>query len=519
MALRPVFLGRLLRAPGRRRSALAFALGALGALALPPFFLLPLLIPAFSGLYVLIRTAPRVGRAFWDGWWFGFGYFVTGLYWICLSLFVEPERFAWLLPFALFGLPAVFAFYAAFAAWVTHRFPLKGAAGVLVFVNAWAVAEYLRSHLLTGFPWNLAGYAWTVSAVTMQPAATLGIHGLTWLTVLAAAVPALWRELPARRAGAIVLGVWTALAVTMGAGTWRLRAAEALPEEARFAPLVRLRIVQANVEQHHKWDPALQLDGLKRHIRLSLSDGGGITHVIWPETAVPFTLGSEREEEILSLLRHAVPLGGALITGVMRSERKGGQWRIWNSVVAVDTEGRVLSVYDKRKLVPFGEFVPLRRLLPEWVMPVGTTDFSRGGEARTMELSGLPPVRPLICYEGIFPEGVLPARGIRPRWLLNVTNDAWFGDSSGPYQHFQMERMRAVEQGLPLVRAANTGISGVVDAYGRVLVALELGKEGVLDSLLPLPSETITPYARYGDYFLLFLVYGSLVAAIFIVRR
>lgn len=511
---------RLKRLSGRRRSAYGFLLGALGALALPPFFLLPLLIPAFSGLYALIRSAPSPRRAFADGWWFGFGHFVAGLYWICLSLFVEPERFAWLLPFALFGLPALFALYPALAALVAQRFAMRGIAGILVFVNAWAAAEYLRGHLFTGFPWNLAGYAWTMSAATMQPAAVLGIYGLTWLTVLAASIPALWMEIDQKRAGRTVLAVWACLAVAMALGAWRLHLADQRPEEARFVPEVRLRIVQANIAQHHKWDPALQMDGLKRHIQLSVSEGAdAVTHVIWPETAVPFALGTEREHELTSLLKHAVAHDGLLITGAMRSQRKGMDWRIWNSVVAIGGDGRILNAYDKAKLVPFGEFLPFRRLAPEWITPVGTTDFSRGEGAMAMEVPGLPSFRPLICYEGIFPEEVRPPAPPRPRWLLNVTNDAWFGISSGPYQHFQMERMRTVEQGIPLVRAANTGISGVVDAYGQVLASLSLNHTGVLDSLLPAPAETPPPYARYGDYLFLLLVYASLILSRFSVKH
>ena len=275
-------------------------------------------------------------------------------------------------------------------------------------------------------------------------------------------------------------------------------------------PDVRLRLVQPNIDQRLKWRPELRRRHVLRQVGMSIAAADttrGVeapTHVIWAETAVPLALGGD--PAALGIIGSATPRGGLVITGALRRTPAGEKpFRVWNSLHAVDDRGRVVGTYDKFHLVPFGEYVPFRGLLSFAKVTAGQVDFSRGSGVRTLRLPGLPPVSPLICYEVIFPGRVADRRD-RPGWLLNITNDAWYGRSSGPYQHFAAARMRAVEEGLPLVRVAGTGISGVVDAYGRTVARLGLGRAGVIDSALPAPISAATPYGRLGDRIVLVIL-------------
>jgi apolipoprotein N-acyltransferase len=265
---------------------------------------------------------------------------------------------------------------------------------------------------------------------------------------------------------------------------------------------VNLRIVQANIPQHLKWHPDYRDQNLQQYLRLSAEAGVGaesVTHVIWPEAAVPFFMGTNNER--WRWLTSIVPEDGLLMTGILRrSLSDGAQRHFWNSLVGIDSSANVAFVYDKQHLVPFGEYLPLRgilRALGIEQLAFGPSGYSSGRAGKTpVTVAGLPPFRALICYEVIFPGEI--AGKERPSWLLNVTNDAWFGDSPGPYQHFAMARVRAVEQGMALVRAANTGISALVDPYGRVIASLGLDRRGAVDGALPKPL-TPPPYARWGD--------------------
>lgn len=486
---------------GWRRRIAAVILGSLAALALPPVYALPLLIPAFTGLMWLIGSSRSARSAFAAGWWFGIGHFVLGLYWIAEALLVDPQKFGWMVPFAIFGLSGALALFPALAAAATRRCGRAGVAGVLIFAAAWTGAEWLRGHILTGFPWNLIGYAWTTSDSMLQLAAVTGIYGLSLITVAAAAMPAVLAApaamRPPRQEWLAVAATAAALAAIWIAGTLRLSAAE-----TKDVPGVRLRIVQPDIPQTEKWSPVRAEEHFERLLRLSTVPAKEpVTDVIWPETAVPFVLSSDAARR--DMIAAAAPRGGLVITGALgATQHAGGKPKFWNSVFAIDAAGRIVARYDKSHLVPFGEYMPLRRYLPLDAVAAGPVDFSAGPGPQTLALPGLPAVSPLVCYEAIFP-GEVVASGARPAWLLNVTNDAWFGQSAGPYQHFAIARTRAVEEGLPLVRAANTGISAVVDPYGRVLAQLGLGKQGVLDVALPVGLSTPTVYARHGDWILL----------------
>ncbi|MEE3626248.1 apolipoprotein N-acyltransferase [Nitrospirillum sp. BR 11752] len=518
-------LATRLREGGRwRRLGLAALLGGLATLAMPPVNAVPVLWLAFPGLIWLLDGVERPAGAFWTGLAFAFGHFVLGLYWVGAALLVFP-RFWPMLPLAVAGLPFLLGLFVGTGtlAWwaLVRRFRIGGVSRCLLFAVLWTVVEYARGHAFTGFPWNLMGYVWVGLPGPAQVGSLVGVYGVTLLTVLPASLPAVLAD-GGRRP-------WMAPAV--GLGLVALMAAYGIARvpagEAPLVPGVMLRLVQPNIPQTDKWNAQLELD----HVRLLLAlsrqpqppGQSPVTTLVWPETAVPYLL--EDEPELLKAVGQVTPPGGLTLTGTLRLTPAGqpgaedGTDTYWNSLVVVNDQGQVLDHYDKAHLVPFGEYTPLRRWLPLRAVALvspGNSILGSGPGPRTLDLPGLPPVSPLICYEVIFPgmvtaqeagTGGTPKGGAtkdavppaRPRWLLNVTNDAWYGLTAGPHQHLAIATMRAIEEGLPLVRAANTGISAVVDPYGRELGRLALGTRGVLD--LPLPEPTIqpTPYARWGD--------------------
>lgn len=472
---------------GWRRGVAAAGLGIAATAALPPLHLVPLVPVAFSGLIWLIEGARSRREAFLDGWWFGFGHFATGLYWLAHALLIDARQFGWMIPFAVLGLGALLGLFTGAATLAVRAARARGVAAALVLAVAWAAAEWLRGHVLTGFPWNLIGTVWTGIVPMMQPAALIGLYGLGLLTVLAAALPAARRWKPAALACALVAAGWA----------W---GAARVPAAAPSVPDVKLRLVQPDIPQTLKWDPVQREANFKRTLALTAADGlAGRTHVIWPETAVPFAITDVNQNgpALRAALARVTPPDGLLLTGAVRVVRDSERAQLWNSLHAVDAQGEIVATYDKHHLVPFGEYVPLRPIVGILgVTPAGAVDFSAGPGPATLELPGLPPASPLICYEAIFPANVTAPR--RPAWLLNITNDAWFGISSGPHQHFAAARFRTVEEGLPLVRAANNGISAVVDAYGRTTAHLALGESGIVDADLP-AAIAATPYARWGD--------------------
>jgi apolipoprotein N-acyltransferase len=471
----------------------ALILGALAALTLPPFHLYPLLL-AFAGLLDLLRQTERRRQAFALGWCFGFAHFLLGLYWIGIAFFTDAERFG------IFAVPAVvllcayLACFPALAAWLTVLYRWQSPiASALVLALAWTATEALRGLLFGGFPWNLIGYGFAQSTAISQLAALTGVHGLSLLAVTLGALPAAWLDRSERPGWQpLVAGAATLIAIWAG-GALRLADAVAEPSAA-----VHLRLVQGNIAQHHKWQPEARARAFERHLSLSAARAGAVTHVIWPESAAPYPL--EQEPVARQMVARVVPPDGLLLTGGERYDFSSEPPRAWNSLFVIDGTGTIRARYDKRDLVPFGEFLPLRAVLSRLGLDKlthGSVDFQAGPGRQTIALPGLPPVSPLICYEAIFSGGVVDP-GARPDWLLNITNDAWFGHSSGPYQHFSMARMRAIEEGLPLVRSANSGISAVIDPWGRVRAELGLGETGVLDADLPRPSPGTTPFARTG---------------------
>ena len=474
-----------------RASGVAFLTGALAALAMPPLQWLPLGVLGIVAYVWLWDSAPGPKSALLRGWAWGTGHFAVGSYWIVEAFFVPPAEYGPLGPPIVIGLAALLGFFPAMAAgaakWVALRWPSMGRryCRLLLLAIAWAMAEWLRGNVFTGYSWNPLGHVWAFATPLLQGAALFGVYGLGLLTFMILAAPAAgWR--------ASIL----ALVVLGGAG-FAGQAAMA-PLDAPGGPLVR--IVQPNTPQAEKWRPEMRAPQMAKLLEMSRRDGfDKLAAVIWPETAPPFIV--EPGSPALEVMAKAAPPGGYLLTGAARGtgNRNDG---VWNSLLVIDSAGAIVATYDKVHLVPLGDYIPFHKQLAPVSGFIGRGSFEVGESRVTLDLPRLPSFSPIICYEVIFPAAVT-GPGPRPRWLLNVTNDAWFGLSSGPYQHLASARLRAVEEGLPMLRAANTGVSAVIDSYGRVLAAMDMQREGIIDHRIPAARDP-TPYARWGD--------GALVA-------
>jgi len=506
---------------GWRRAFIAFGAGAASALAVAPVNAWPVLFLTFPVLVWLIdgSTAGRRGPL-WSaaiaGWCFGFGYFVFGLYWIGYAFLVDAKTFGWLLPVAVTGLPAYLAIYTGLGAALARLLWVRGPLRILALAASMTIAEWLRGHLLSGFPWNTFGYALTEPLPLAQSVSVVGIWGLTFLALAICASPATladeksdtpapWRPL--------VTGL-VVLAAFFGFGLARLAT-----HPTTYVPKVKLRLMQPNLQQDEKFNYSAKNEVMRRYLRLSSRATGpdskgihDITHLIWPEAAFPFFL--TREPDALAEIAALLKPNTVLITGAVRAASEPGQrpMRAYNSIYVIDGNGSIRGIYDKVHLVPFGEYLPFQSLLEKLGLQQLTKvagGFLSGDRRRTMEVAGAPKMLPLICYEAIFPGAAVPP-GQRPGWLINVTNDGWFGISSGPYQHFQQARVLAIAEGLPLVRDANTGISAVIDPVGRIIKSLPLGVEGVLDAPLP-RALAPTLYAQFGNYALILFLVASLI--------
>ncbi len=495
---------------GWRRYGLAFLLGVGAAAALPPADLTPLLLVAFVGLLWLEEGSAGPGTSFGLGYVFGFGFFLAGLYWIAAALFVDIATFWWLVPIAAVGLPAAFALYIGLALLAlnlaANHLRLPGTARIFLFAIAWTAAEWVRGHAFTGLPWNLIGSTWSggfPGAIAMlQSVAWVGIYGLSFVTVLAASLPALLGASPqpptssdgrwAPAIAAILLivvpgvcgAVRLAMSPTADTGIW-------------------LRLVQPSISQTTKWESGAAEANFRRLLNLSAAPASHpITAVVWPEAATPFLL--ERDVAHRREIAAIAPERGYVITGALRANPPPDPvLRIWNSIEVLNADNDVVAQYDKAHLVPFGEYIPMRDVLPFKKITAGSIDLSAGPGPRTIRLPGLPPFAALICYEAIFP-GMTVDEAERPAWILNVTNDAWYGHTSGPFQHLASTRTRSVEEGLPMIRVANNGISAVIDSAGRIRVRINLDTIGYADVMLP-ASGGRTLYARAGDWTLVSL--------------
>jgi apolipoprotein N-acyltransferase len=515
---------------------LAILAGAAGGLAHPPFGVLPGLLGYGLLLALIDADGPRPWRqAFFRGWLAGVGYFAVCVWWITEPFMVDAKEQGWMAPFALVLMAGGLALFWGLAALLYRALKTPGPARVLVFAGCLAGFEWLRGHLFTGFPWDLPGETWRAGTAPSQAAALVGAYGLTWLTLAIAAAPAVLAD--KSRAGSKIATLAVAaiaLGGLYGYGLWRLDGAV---KPLTGAPVIR--IVQADIDQKTKWRPENLRMVFDTYVDLTTRKAAvQPSIVIWPEGALPAVI-----DELLapgspygSALRDALAPGQTLLVGVNRAEAgpaqggKVGPARYFNSLVAFRREGqalRVTGVYDKHHLVPFGEYMPAA----EFATKVGfrslvhmPDDFTAGPPSQPIAPWGVPGVQVLICYEALFP-GVTSAgaakSGLRPAWILNISNDAWFGEGSGPLQHLNIASYRAIEEGLPIVRATPTGVSAVIDAYGRVAqgARLGLGQLGVIDAPLP-PSAEKTVFSQQGDRpFAALLLLSGLIALAYRVHR
>lgn len=454
---------------------------------------------SLSVFYFLLEGTSKKKEIFWLGFFYGFGYFLSGIYWIAISLLVDAASFAWLIPFALTLIPAALALYLAMFA-LTYRFFVNkfkfvfAYQKILIFSLCWLVFEILRSLLFTGFPWNLLGYIWMFDVHFAQLGSIFGIYGLSLFAVLISLLPTLFfshsRVATSNKIFAAILVASFLANVIYG----YLRVADS---KLTTNHQNKLRLVQANIKQEMKWDASEKYQNLLRHIELTNSKNlDGISAVIWSETAVPYAI--EEGSELLEKLHEATPTNGVLITGALRlgylDARKNQVTKAWNSVFTLNKSG-IVNTYDKHHLVPFGEYIPLQKYVP-FISKIteGAIGFSEGDGAKTLAVQGFS-FSPLVCYEVIFSDEVLDQNS-RPDLLVNLTNDAWFGNSSGPYQHLDAAKMRVIEYGIPMARAANTGVTAFIDPFGRVVKKINLNQFGIIDVNL-IESLAPTIYEKY----------------------
>lgn len=485
-------------------NGLALAAGLLAALAHPPFGFLPgfLGYPLLLWLVDRIEGPRRPRTAFWYGWLAGFAYFGLGCWWVAEAFLIDARQ-AWMAPFAASLLPAGMALFWACAC-ALYRGIAPGHVGrVLVFASVFTLFVWLSGHVLSGFPWNLPGETWRAGGLVSQTASLVGAYGLTWLTLFIWCALAPLAGAGERRPRLLMAGSGAAVLLLLAAfGAARLSGAVERPTD------ILVRVVQPDIQQAEKWTPAAFQSIVRKYVNLTETPPKGRAPdvVIWPEGALPapanelFAPGTWTEAAIAG----AIQPGQTLLIGTYRGDTGPDGETYFNSLMAFTRTTaalRLVGVYDKHRLVPFGEFLPLESVLEalgvKELTHVGD-GFSSGPRPRPMTVPGLPPFQPLICYEGLFPG--LPDGSVRAAWIVNVSNDAWFGRTSGPLQHLNLSSYRAIEQGLPLVRATPTGVSAIIDAYGRADGENRLGpgKSGVIDALLPAALEN-TYFSRLGD--------------------
>ncbi|WP_374513439.1 apolipoprotein N-acyltransferase [Brevundimonas sp.] len=502
------------------RIALALLAGAAAALAHPPFGVLPGLL-GYPLLMLLAERSTTVRGGFWMGWLAGFAYFFISCWWVAEAFLVNPAQ-AWMAPFAASLLPIGLGLFWGTATALYRRLRPQGVRRVLVFAALFCLLEWLRGHVLTGFPWNPAGASWKAGSAASQFAAVAGVYGLGFVTVAAvAAFGVLWGRGPRRPRLFAAAGGAAALVALLVGGEIRLASARV---EAN-GPLVR--IVQADVPQESKWSPEAYRGIVERYVNLTARPAAVTPDiVVWPEGALPasanqvFAAGAWEATAIAG----AVQPGQTLIAGLGRGEADPSAAegaRYFNSAFVLTDIGeaglRVSSIYDKHRLVPFGEYLPAGDLLGAMGVRSLThmpLDFSPGPTPAPVEIPGAPMAQPLICYESLYP-GFTPGVRGRPGWIVNISNDAWFGRTSGPLQHLNLASYRAIETGLPVVRSTPTGVSAMIDPWGRIVddARLDPGESGVIDVRLPAPT-SVTFYGRTGDLLFWLAVLAGLAMAL-----
>lgn len=480
---------------GWRRAFVAFIAGALAVLGQAPFDFPLACFVSFPILVWLLdgATAPvpasllgRLRPAFAIGWWFGFGYFLAGLWWVGSAVLIEADTYAWALPFVVVGLPLLLAPFFAIATAIARLLWSDGIGRIFAMAFAFGLMEWLRQFVLTGFPWNPLGFAAMPVPLLMQSVAVVGPIGMNILAVLVFCMPALLAGPRHRTLGAAIALALTAAHVGYGIVSMRLTPEGGTTELA-------VRIVQPNIDLTEKWDGAVRDRVFKTTLDLSSKAPERAAEkpelIVWPETSVPY-LFSDRPDA-LAAMGAILQERQILLAGAVRTEGSGDAVRYYNSVVAIDPSGAIVDAVDKIHLVPFGEYLPFAGMFARLGVSqivAGPMTYEAGTDRHAIALAKGVRALPYICYEIIFPYH-MPTYKPGSAFILNVTNDAWFGDTPGPYQHLRQAQIRAVETGMPVVRAANTGISAAIDDKGRVMEALSIGSRGVIDVLVRIPND------------------------------
>lgn len=477
------------------RKLSSLILGSVAVLALPPYHIFPILFISFTLLLLIMDKAETAKAAFAAGYWFGFGFFGFGLSWIGNALLVEPLKFGWLYPICLIAGGAFFGLFTGVPTLLCYPFK-KLTAKYLTFPSFWVLSEILRSFILTGFPWNLLGSVMAFSTAAMQITSVIGTYGLSLLVLLLCSAPALYLKNRTKASLFAVLGIIIGLGGGIFAfGELRLKA---YPDGGPSETV--LRFVQPSIPQSMKWDKGALEDNLKQYISLSQTEGLDKTDfVLWGETASAFAL--DMEDEYRNMVTAAIPETGYLVTGLVRYKFDNyDYYQPMNSMFVLNKNGDIENYYDKTHLVPFGEYIPLRRYLPKWVRPITNTiaNFRAGTGHKNIKIGNYPRFGALICYEIIFPAEVVNSDN-KPEWLINLTNDGWYGESSGPYQHLTSARLRAVEEGITIARTANSGISALISRTGEIIDSLPLNAVGVKDIALPCNLSMPTLYGKHRN--------------------
>ncbi len=506
---------------GWRAALAALIAGALSSLSMAPFHFFPILFATLPVLVWLIDGAisdpgSNIFQRLWPaakiGWLFGFGYFLASMWWLGNAFLVDASEFAWALPFAVCAVPAGLAVYWGLGAAFARIFWADGWRRIVALALGLGLAEYLRGTLFTGLPWNALGLAAMPTPLMMQSASVLGLYGVTLFAILVFASPAIFApggssdvgSARPRRMRALFTVCLTLTVLHVGFGFLQLSSSHT-GEVKDFS----IRLVQPNIAQREKWQEGKESEIFRRYVTLSNKASSpdkqslkGTNLLLWPESAFPFIL--TEEPDAIAAIAALLPEGTRLVTGAMRTEAPvAGKTSgfTFNSLFLIGANGEIQQARDKVHLVPFGEYLPFQEALEAIGLNQLTRlpgGFTPGNERKTVAVENAPAFLPLICYEIIFPNG-LEYSGPKPGWILNLTNDAWFGVSPGPFQHLHQAQVRAVEQGLPVVRVANSGISAVIDPFGRITHSIGLNKSGIIDASLPI-ARSRTIFTQGGNW-------------------
>ncbi|MBN8827727.1 MAG: apolipoprotein N-acyltransferase [Sphingobacteriia bacterium] len=463
-----------------------FLTGLFSSLAFAPIFFTLALLPLFLLYTYSIRFESNLKKLFLSNLLMFLGHFMGGCYWICISLTIDLKSHFWLIPFALTLLPAYLALYPTLTAVLSKRFQPSYVAFTIGFACVWTLMEVLREFIITGFPWNALGYVWANNIYFSQIASITGIYGLSFITIVIFTLITIsiteFKLLPLIISIVIFIG-------NISFGYNRLKT-----EEVKYLD-TKVLVVQANISQQLKWKADEKMNNVIKHLKLSRMASKGDV-IIWPESAFGYLVSLQ--DRFASNISGVIPENGFLITGALRfhQENEKDDLKLWNSLIVISNDGYVFDYYDKRHLVPFAEYIPLSKYINLTKITDGQIDFLEGEPTRTLvSLDKGRKFIPLICYESIFPHQNFE-RINQANFIVMITNDGWFGNSSGPYQHFYMSRIRAIEAGKPLIRAANTGISAVIDGYGRILKQTKLNTEDVIYTNIPQEISKPTYFAQ-----------------------